>query len=189
MNSEVIFEKQYKWICFTESIVLIYGQFTNVLSLENKINKRRFTCQKSATVAGSGPWVAMYAGFRGSWSICRNKRGGISYTGRKTWEHRAAQLVPMATNIRGLHRKSHHHQMHKSQDMPNDGESFSLSILFQSSAYKWRPGAEQNGASAWLNGQYCSPSMPPQSSWGSALGQGGNLHPLQDTWVPARTGV
>ena len=30
-------------------------------------------CQKSATVAGRGPWVAMYAGFLGSWSICRTR--------------------------------------------------------------------------------------------------------------------
>ena len=29
-------------------------------------------CQKSAMVCAMGPWVTMYAGFRGSWSVYTN---------------------------------------------------------------------------------------------------------------------
>lgn len=33
----------------------------------------QLTCQKSPTVLARGPWVAIYAGLRGSWSICQIK--------------------------------------------------------------------------------------------------------------------
>ena len=50
-----------------------YLQTMSDLTLRKMNELKGVTCQKSATVAGRGPWVAMYAGFRGSWSICESR--------------------------------------------------------------------------------------------------------------------